>query len=159
MLSDAVETLADTDKTGAIRTSSYPNATSLPITAHNNDQQLEESVDEDSTAFNDVTNTAEEHAYNGACWKVVRNKPRARNAAALEAASPLPTDSENLKGEPWLSAAQRLPAHPFKGEKVLWRPLGGIRLDLWPRPTVGTAHWATAGVSPSDHRNLLLQTR
>ncbi|KAL3217714.1 hypothetical protein MRX96_032054 [Rhipicephalus microplus] len=94
MLSDAEETLADTDKTGAIRASSYPNATSLPITAHNNDQQLEESMDEDSTAFNDVPNTAEEHAYNGACWKVVRNKPCARNAAALEAASPLPTENQ-----------------------------------------------------------------
>ncbi|KAH7934677.1 hypothetical protein HPB51_028957 [Rhipicephalus microplus] len=155
MLSDAEETLADTDKTCAIRPSSDPNASSLPITAHNNDQQLEESMDEDSTAFNDVPNTSEEHAYNGACWKVVRNKPRARNAAALEAASPLPTDSENLKGKLWLSAAQRLPSLLFRDEKVLRRPLGGIRLDLWPRPTLATAHWAAAGVSPSSYKKAL----
>ncbi|KAL3202162.1 hypothetical protein MRX96_012134 [Rhipicephalus microplus] len=67
MLSDAEEMLANTDKAGAIRASSNPNATSLPITAHNNDQELREGIDEDSTTFNNVPNTAEEDAYNGAC--------------------------------------------------------------------------------------------
>ncbi|KAL3251168.1 hypothetical protein MRX96_017774 [Rhipicephalus microplus] len=46
MLSNAEETLTDTDKASAIGASSNPNATSLPITAHNNDQQLGEGIDE-----------------------------------------------------------------------------------------------------------------
>ncbi|KAH7931728.1 hypothetical protein HPB51_029756 [Rhipicephalus microplus] len=100
MLSDAEETLTDTDKAGAVGASSDPNAASLPITAHKNDQRLRKGVDEDSTAFKDVLNTEEEDAYNDACLKVVCSKRRARNAAALEAASPLPTDLENPQAKP-----------------------------------------------------------
>ncbi|KAH8019934.1 hypothetical protein HPB51_023576 [Rhipicephalus microplus] len=75
-------------------------------------------MNEDSTAFNDVPNTAKGGAYNGACWKVVRNKRRARNAAALEAAAPLQTDSENPQAKPRPSATQRLPPLPFRDEKT-----------------------------------------
>ncbi|KAL3190069.1 hypothetical protein MRX96_020394 [Rhipicephalus microplus] len=139
MLSDAEETLIDTDKAGAIGASSDHNATSLHITAHNNDKQLAESIEEYSTAFNDVPNTAEEDAYNGACWKVVHHKLRARNAAALEATSPLPTDSENPYGKPRPNAAQRLPSLSFRDEKVALHPLRGLRLDLCPRQTLATA--------------------
>ncbi|KAL3251169.1 hypothetical protein MRX96_017774 [Rhipicephalus microplus] len=48
MLSNAEETLTDTDKASAIGASSNPNATSLPITAHNNDQQLGEGMESES---------------------------------------------------------------------------------------------------------------
>ncbi|KAL3204190.1 hypothetical protein MRX96_041362 [Rhipicephalus microplus] len=69
MLSDTEEALTDADKAGAFGASSNPNAASFLITAHNNDQQLGEGMDEDSTSFNDFPNTAEEDAYNGACWR------------------------------------------------------------------------------------------
>ncbi|KAH8028150.1 hypothetical protein HPB51_013520 [Rhipicephalus microplus] len=159
MLSDAEESLTDTDKADAVVASSNPNATSLPITVRTNDQPHRKGIDEDSTAFNNVPNTAEEDAYNVACWKVVRNKRLARNAAALEAASPLPTDSENPRAEPRPSVAHRLPPLPFRYEKLVLRPFGGLRLDLWPRQTLATALWATARVSPNDRRNLILRTR
>ncbi|KAL3181625.1 hypothetical protein MRX96_036739 [Rhipicephalus microplus] len=81
-------------------------------------QQIGEGINEDSTAFNDVQNTVEEDAYNGASWKMVRNKRRARNAAALEAASPFPNESENPQAKPRLSVAQRLPPLQFKDEKL-----------------------------------------
>ncbi|KAL3182209.1 hypothetical protein MRX96_007416 [Rhipicephalus microplus] len=80
-------------------------------------------------------NTEEEDAYNDACLKVVCSKRRARNAAALEAASPLPTDLENPQAKPRPSAAQRLPPLLFRDETVVLRTLGGLILDLWPRPT------------------------
>ncbi|KAL3198990.1 hypothetical protein MRX96_044167 [Rhipicephalus microplus] len=131
----------------------------FPITVRTNDQPHRKGIDEDSTAFNNVPNTAEEDAYNVACWKVVRNKRLARNAAALEAASPLPTDSENPRAEPRPSVAHRLPPLPFRYEKLVLRPFGGLRLDLWPRQTLATALWATARVSPNDRRNLILRTR
>ncbi|KAL3189151.1 hypothetical protein MRX96_003286 [Rhipicephalus microplus] len=113
-------------------------------------------MDQDSAAFNDVPNKEEEDAYNGACWKVVRNMRRARNTAALEEASPLPTDSENLMAKARLSVAQRLPPLPSRDEKVVLYPLGGLRLDLWPKPTLATALWAAAGVSLNDRRNVNL---
>ncbi|KAL1422512.1 hypothetical protein MTO96_022028 [Rhipicephalus appendiculatus] len=69
MLSDDEETLTDTDKAGAIRSSTDPNAASLPVTEHKNDPQLGEGMDEDSNASTIVTDTAEEDTYNGACWK------------------------------------------------------------------------------------------
>ncbi|KAL1466305.1 hypothetical protein MTO96_042834 [Rhipicephalus appendiculatus] len=159
MLSDAEETLTDTDKAGAIGSSTDPNAASLPATEHKNDPQLGEGMDEDSNASTIVTDKAEEDAYNGACWKVVRTKRRARNAAALEAASPLATDLDNPLTKPRPSVAKRLPPLPFRDEKVVLRPLGGLRLDQWPRPTLATALWAAAGVSPHDRRNLILRTR
>ncbi|KAL3181641.1 hypothetical protein MRX96_023231 [Rhipicephalus microplus] len=83
MLSDAEETLTDTDKAGAIGELPDPNFTSLLITAHNNDLQLGEGMNEDSIACNDVLNTVKEDAYNGACCKVIRKKQRARTTAAL----------------------------------------------------------------------------
>ncbi|KAL1483920.1 hypothetical protein MTO96_050157 [Rhipicephalus appendiculatus] len=69
MLSDAEETLTDTDKAGASGSSTDPNSASLPVTEHKNDPQLGEGMDEDSNASAIVTDTAEEDAYNGACWK------------------------------------------------------------------------------------------
>ncbi|KAL1470224.1 hypothetical protein MTO96_024503 [Rhipicephalus appendiculatus] len=159
MLSDAEETLTATDKAGAIGSSTDPNAVSLPVTEHKNDPQLGEGMDEDSNASTIVTDKAEEDVYDGACWKVVRTKRRARNAAALEAASPLTTDLENPLTKPRPSVAKRLPPLPFRDEKVILRPLGGLRLDQWPRPTLATALWAAAGVSPHDRRNLILRTR
>ncbi|KAL1442427.1 hypothetical protein MTO96_046424 [Rhipicephalus appendiculatus] len=129
MLSDAEERLTDTDKAGAIGSSTDPNAASLPVTEHKNDPQLGEGMDEDSNASTIVTDTAEEDAYNGACWKVVRTKRRARNAAALEAASPLTIDLENPLTKPRPSVAKRLPPLPFRDEKVVLRPLRGLRLD------------------------------
>ncbi|KAL3242127.1 hypothetical protein MRX96_021492 [Rhipicephalus microplus] len=100
----------------------------------------------------------EEDGYNGACWKVVRNKRRACNDAALEAASPFPADSENPQVKPRPSAAMHLPPLPFIDYKVVLRPPGGLRLDLWPRPTLATALWAAAGMSPNDRRNLIRRT-
>ncbi|KAL1485129.1 hypothetical protein MTO96_048656 [Rhipicephalus appendiculatus] len=100
MLSDAEETLTDTDKAGAIGSSTDPNAASLPVTEHKNDPQPGEGMDEDSNASTIVTDKAEEDAYDGACWKVVRTKRRSRNAAALEAASPLTSDLENPLTKP-----------------------------------------------------------
>ncbi|KAL1469570.1 hypothetical protein MTO96_041006 [Rhipicephalus appendiculatus] len=44
MLSDAEETLADTDKAGAIGASTDPNAASLPVTEYKNDPQLGEGM-------------------------------------------------------------------------------------------------------------------
>ncbi|KAL1473408.1 hypothetical protein MTO96_022110 [Rhipicephalus appendiculatus] len=159
MLSDAEETLTDTDKAGAVGSSTDPNAASLPVTEHKNDPQFGEGMDEDSNASTIVTHTAEEDAYNGACWKVARTKRRARNAAALEAASPLTTDLKNPLTKPRPSVAKRLPSLPFRDEKVVLRPLGGLRLEQWPRPTLATALWAAAGVSPHDRRNIILRTR
>ncbi|KAL1474571.1 hypothetical protein MTO96_020558 [Rhipicephalus appendiculatus] len=156
---DAEETLTDTDKAGAIGSSTDPNAASLPVTEHKNDPQLGEGMAEDSNAFTIATDTAQEDAYNGACRKLVRTKRRARNAAALEAASPLTTYSENPFTKPRLSVAKRLPPLPFRDEKAVLRPLGGLRLDQWPRPTSAAALWAAAGVSPNDRRNLILRTR
>ncbi|KAH8030564.1 hypothetical protein HPB51_008925 [Rhipicephalus microplus] len=157
MLSDTEEALTDSDKAGAFGASSNPNATSFSITAHNNDQQLGEGMDEDYTSFNDFPNTAEEDAYNGACRNVVRNKRRARTTASLEAASPLPTDSENTQLRP--SAAQRLPFPPFTNEKVVLCPLGDLRVDVWPRPTLASVLWAAAEDSPIDCKNLTLRAR
>ncbi|KAH8037457.1 hypothetical protein HPB51_010446 [Rhipicephalus microplus] len=102
-------------------------------------------MDEDSAAFNDVPNTAEEDAYNGACWKVVRNKPRAHNAAALEAASPLPVDSKNPKAEPRLSAAQRLPPLSFRDEKSTSPSIHAKRPS-----------YPASQVSPSSYKEALL---
>ncbi|KAL3189778.1 hypothetical protein MRX96_020807 [Rhipicephalus microplus] len=51
MINDAEKTLTDTDKGGAFGASFDTNATSLPITAHNNDQQLGEGMDEDFHYF------------------------------------------------------------------------------------------------------------
>ncbi|KAL1466259.1 hypothetical protein MTO96_026798 [Rhipicephalus appendiculatus] len=158
MLSDAQETLTDTDKAGAIGASTDPNAASLPATEQKNDPQLGEGTDEDSTTFTLVQDTAEEDAYNGACWKVARNKRCAHIAAALEAASPLTTDSENTLTKRRPCAAERLPPRPRRDEKVVLRPLGGLRLDQWPRATLTTALCATARVSPNHHRNLILRT-
>ncbi|KAL3257986.1 hypothetical protein MRX96_016752 [Rhipicephalus microplus] len=159
MLSDAEEMPTDTDKAGAIGDLCEPNATSAPITAHNNDQKLGEGMDEDSIAFKDVPNTAEEDAYNVACWKVIFNKRHARDTAAPEAALPLSTDSENPQAKPRASVAQRLRPLPIRDEKVVLRPLGGLRLDLWPSPTMAEALIAAAKVSLNDHRNLILQRR
>ncbi|KAL3189779.1 hypothetical protein MRX96_020808 [Rhipicephalus microplus] len=111
-----------------------------------------------STTFNDVPNAAEEDAYNDACLKLVRNKRRAHNAAALEEALPLLTDSENPQAKPRQSVAQRLPSLLFRDENVVLRQLRRLRLDLWPIPTLATALWAAAGVSPSDRRKLILRT-
>ncbi|KAL3190454.1 hypothetical protein MRX96_019973 [Rhipicephalus microplus] len=67
ILSDVEETLTDTDKAEAIGASLDPNATSPLIATHNNDHQLGEGIEEDSTACNDVPNMAEEDAYGGVC--------------------------------------------------------------------------------------------
>ncbi|KAL3236808.1 hypothetical protein MRX96_022214 [Rhipicephalus microplus] len=91
------------------------------------------------------------------CWKVVLNKRHTGNVAALDEASPLPTDLENPQAKLRPSTAQRLPPLPFRDEKIVLRPLAGLILDLWPRPTLATALWATAGGSPNDHRNLILR--
>ncbi|KAH7986237.1 hypothetical protein HPB52_025113 [Rhipicephalus sanguineus] len=101
-------------------------------------------MDEDSAAFNTVTDATEDDAYNGACWKAVRNKRRARNAAALEVASLLKIDSENPLAKPSPSGTKLLPPLPFRDEK--------------PRPTLATTLWGAAGVSPSDRKNLILRT-
>ncbi|KAH7967740.1 hypothetical protein HPB52_002093 [Rhipicephalus sanguineus] len=159
MLSDTEETLTATDKAATIGSSTYHNTASIPTAERTNDPQLGEVMDEDSAAFNTVTDATEDNAYSGACWKVVRNKRRARNAAALEAASLLKTDSENPLTKPRPSWTKRLPPLPFRDEKVVLRPLGSLRLDQWPRPTLATALWAAAGVSPSDRKNLILRTR
>ncbi|KAH7976917.1 hypothetical protein HPB52_021494 [Rhipicephalus sanguineus] len=159
MLSDTEETLTATDKAATIGSSTDHNTASIPTAERTNDPQLGEGMDEDSAAFNTVTDATEDDAYNGACWKVVRNKRRARNAAAPEAASLLKTDSENPLTKPRPSGTTRLPPLPFGDEKVVLRPLGGLRLDKWPKPTLATALWAAAGVIPSDRKNFILRTR
>ncbi|KAH7967163.1 hypothetical protein HPB49_023283 [Dermacentor silvarum] len=116
-------------------------------------------MDEDTTPLAIDTDTIEDEAYNGACWKVVRNKRRARNAAAYETASLRQNASEHPSAEPKQSGPKRLPPLPLRDEKVILRPLGGLRLDKWPRPTLATALWTAAGVSPNDRRDLILRTR
>ncbi|KAH7969652.1 hypothetical protein HPB52_020870 [Rhipicephalus sanguineus] len=155
MLSDTEETLTATDKAATIGSSTDHNTASIPTAERTNDPQLGEGMDEHSAAFNTVMDATEDDAYNGACWKVVRNKRRARNAAALEAASLLKTDSDNPLTKPRPSGTTRLLPLPFRDEKVVLRPLGGLRLDKWPKPTLATALWAAAGVSP----NALLQVQ
>ncbi|KAH7950197.1 hypothetical protein HPB49_020856 [Dermacentor silvarum] len=123
MLSNAEETLTTDDKPAAIGALSDRDAASVPITEQTNDSPPGEDMDEDTTPLAIDTDTIEDEAYNGACWKVVRNKRRARNAAAYETAS--------LR----------------------------LRLDKWPRPTLATALWTAAGVSPNDRRDLILRTR
>ncbi|KAL1436296.1 hypothetical protein MTO96_049809 [Rhipicephalus appendiculatus] len=88
MLSDAEETLRDTDKAGAIGSSTDPNAASLPVTEHKNDPQLGEGMDEDSNASTIVTDKTEEDAYNGACWKVVRTKRRPQRRCPRSSVAP-----------------------------------------------------------------------
>ncbi|KAH7940237.1 hypothetical protein HPB52_022557 [Rhipicephalus sanguineus] len=154
VLSDTEETLTATDKAATIGSSTDHNTASIPTAQRMNDPQVGEGMDEDSAAFNTVTDATEDDAYNDACWK-----RRARNAAALGAASLLKTDSENPLTKPRPSGTKRLPPLPFRDEKVVLRPLGGLRLDQWPRPTLATALWAAAGVSPSDRKNLILRTR
>ncbi|KAH7973960.1 hypothetical protein HPB49_007903 [Dermacentor silvarum] len=116
-------------------------------------------MDEDTPPLAIDTDTIEDEAYNGACWKVVRNKRRARNAAAHETASLCQNASEHPSAEPKQSGPKRLPPLPLRDEKVILRPLGGLRLDKWPRPTLATALWTAAGVSPNDRRDLILRTR
>ncbi|KAH7954939.1 hypothetical protein HPB49_023032 [Dermacentor silvarum] len=159
MLSNAEETLTTDDKPAAIGALSDRDAASVPITEQTNDSPPGEDMDEDTTPLAIDTDTIEDEAYNGACWKVVRNKRRARNAAAYETASLRQNASEHPSAEPKQSGPKRLPPLPLRDEKVILRPLGGLRLDKWPRPTLATALWTAAGVSPNDRRDLILRTR
>ncbi|KAL1415792.1 hypothetical protein MTO96_006571 [Rhipicephalus appendiculatus] len=59
MLRDVEETLTDTVKAAIIGASTDPNTASLPVKEHKNDQQLGESMDENSTAFTIAPETAE----------------------------------------------------------------------------------------------------
>ncbi|KAH7971497.1 hypothetical protein HPB49_025113 [Dermacentor silvarum] len=159
MLSNAEETLTTDDKPATIGALSDRDAASVPITEQTNDSPPGEDMDEDTTPLAIDTDTIEDEAYNGACWKVVRNKRRARNAAAHETASLRQNASEHPSAEPKQSGPKRLPPLPLRDEKVILRPLGGLRLDKWPRPTLATALWTAAGVSPNDRRDLILRTR
>ncbi|KAH7959724.1 hypothetical protein HPB49_013314 [Dermacentor silvarum] len=159
MLSNAEETLTTDDKPAAIGALSDRDAASVPFTEQTNDSPPGEDMDEDTTPLAIDTDTIEDEAYNGACWKVVRNKRRARNAAAYETASLRQNASEHPSAEPKQSGPKRLPPLPLRDEKVILRPLGGLRLDKWPRPTLATALWTAAGVSPNDRRDLILRTR
>ncbi|KAH7958686.1 hypothetical protein HPB49_004295 [Dermacentor silvarum] len=159
MLSNAEETLTTDDKPATIGALSDRDAASVPITEQTNDSPPGEDMDEDTTPLAIDTDTTEDEAYNGACWKVVRNKRRARNAAAHETASLRQNASEHPSAEPKQSGPKRLPPLPLRDEKVILRPLGGLRLDKWPRPTLATALWTAAGVSPNDRRDLILRTR
>ncbi|KAH7933006.1 hypothetical protein HPB49_006499 [Dermacentor silvarum] len=155
MLSNAEETLTTDDKPATIGALSDR----VPITEQTNDSPPGEDMDEDTPPLAIDTDTIEDEAYNGACWKVVRNKRRARNAAAHETASLRQNASEHPSAEPKQSGPKRLPPLPLRDEKVILRPLGGLRLDKWPRPTLATALWTAAGVSPNDRRDLILRTR
>ncbi|KAH7941976.1 hypothetical protein HPB49_019089 [Dermacentor silvarum] len=159
MLSNAEETLTTEDKPATIGALSDRDAASVPITEQTNDSPPGEDMDEDTTPLAIDTDTIEDVAYNGACWKVVRNKRRARNAAAHETASLRQNASEHPSAEPKQSGPKRLPPLPLRDEKVILRPHGGLRLDKWPRPTLATALWTAAGVSPNDRRDLILRTR
>ncbi|KAH7937267.1 hypothetical protein HPB49_009877 [Dermacentor silvarum] len=151
--------LPDTSGVTLIGALSDRDAASVPITEQTNDSPPGEDMDEDTTPLAIDTDTIEDEAYNGACWKVVRNKRRARNAAAYETASLRQNASEHPSAEPKQSGPKRLPPLPLRDEKVILRPLGGLRLDKWPRPTLATALWTAAGVSPNDRRDLILRTR
>ncbi|KAH7967499.1 hypothetical protein HPB49_025254 [Dermacentor silvarum] len=159
MLSNAEETLTTDDKPATIGALSDRDAASVPITEQTNDSPPGEDMDEDTPPLAIDTDTIEDEAYNGACWKVVRNKRRARNAAAHETASLRQNASEHPSAEPKQSGPKRLPPLPLRDEKVILRPLGDLRLDKWPRPTLATALWTAAGVSPNDRRDLILRTR
>ncbi|KAH7936733.1 hypothetical protein HPB49_003418 [Dermacentor silvarum] len=145
MLSNAEETLTTDDKPATIGALSDRDAASVPITEQTNDSPPGEDMDEDTPPLAIDTDTIEDGAYNGACWKVVRNKRRARNAAAHETASLRQNASEHPSAEPKQSGPKRLPPLPLRDEKVIVRPLGGLRLDKWPRPTLATALWTAAG--------------
>ncbi|KAH7973646.1 hypothetical protein HPB49_003506 [Dermacentor silvarum] len=142
MLSNAEETLTTDDKPATIGALSdrdaASDASSVPITEQTNDSPPGEDMDEDTPPLPIDTDTIEGEAYNGACWK---------NA------------SEHPSAEPKQSGPKRLPPLPLRDEKVILRPLGGLRLDKWPRPTLATALWTAAGVSPNDRRDLILRTR
>ncbi|KAH6921100.1 hypothetical protein HPB50_027917 [Hyalomma asiaticum] len=152
------KTVPTTDKAATIEASTDHEADSALNAERTEDPQLGEGMDAESTPRTTVVDMPEDDIYNGACWKVVRNKRRARNAAALEASIPK-TASEHPLTEPRPRRAKRLPPLPFRDEKVILRPLGGLRLGDWPRPTLATMIWAAAGVSPSDCRDLILRTR
>ncbi|KAH7942835.1 hypothetical protein HPB52_001689 [Rhipicephalus sanguineus] len=62
MLSDAEETLTATDKESTIGATTDHITASFSTAEHTNDPQLGEGMDEDSTAFNFVTDTAEDYA-------------------------------------------------------------------------------------------------
>lgn len=158
MLGDAEETIPTTEEAATIGASTDHDADNALNAERTEDPQLGEGMDAESTPCTTVTDVPEDDIYNGACWKVVRNKRRARNAAALEASIPK-TASEHPLTEPRPRGAKRLPPLPFRDEKVILRPLGGLRLSDWPRPTLATAIWAAAGVSPSERRDLILRTR
>lgn len=135
MLGDAEETIPTTEEAATIGASTDHDADNALNAERTEDPQLGEGMDAESTPCTTVTDVPEDDIYNGACWKVVRNKRRARNAAALEASIPK-TASEHPLTEPRPRGAKRLPPLPFRDEKVILRPLGGLRLtgpdQPWP---------------------------
>ncbi|KAH7940578.1 hypothetical protein HPB49_002202 [Dermacentor silvarum] len=175
MLSDAEETLTTAYKPATIGELSNRDAASIPITEQTNDSPPGEDMVEDTppiASYNFLkniggyapplaidTDTIEDDAYNGACWKAVRNKLRARNAAAHETASLLQNASEHPSAEPKQSGPKHLPPLPPRDGKVILWPLGGLRLDKWPRPTLATTLWTAVGVSPNHRKELILRTR
>ncbi|KAH8024561.1 hypothetical protein HPB51_025480 [Rhipicephalus microplus] len=64
----------------------------------------------------------------------------------------------------WLASSDSPSPHGWSHragphQKVALYLLGGLILDLWPRPALATMLWAAAKVSPNESRNLILRTR
>ncbi|KAH6930600.1 hypothetical protein HPB50_015172 [Hyalomma asiaticum] len=129
MLSNAEETLETTYKAATIVASTDHDADSTLSAERTEDPLLGEGIDAESPPCTTVTDMPEEDDIYNWCLWMVA---------------------------PW---ANRLPSLSFRDEKVILHPLGGLRLGDWPRPTLATAIWAAAGVSPSGHRDLILRTR
>ncbi|KAL3190453.1 hypothetical protein MRX96_019972 [Rhipicephalus microplus] len=68
------------------------------------------------------------------------------------------SDSDIPQAIPRPIVAKRQPHLPFRDEKLVPRPLGGHRLDLWPRTTLAATLSAAATVSLNERRNLNLRT-
>ncbi|KAL1445541.1 hypothetical protein MTO96_029155 [Rhipicephalus appendiculatus] len=110
-----------------------------------------------ATANDDETSPSND---DGSAWVLVQKKRRTQ--AELSVSQPMQgTTPSELRGnttqrKPTTSRPPPLPLHDYK---AILRPLGGLRLDQWTRPTLTRAIGVAASLPPAEVDRLVFRLR
>ncbi|KAH6922375.1 hypothetical protein HPB50_013415 [Hyalomma asiaticum] len=131
------------------------------------EQAVENAANKTATAAMDTTsptptNDGETSLSNdeGSAWVLVQKKRRMQ-ADLLVSQPKQGTKTSELHGKTTQhkSMKSRPPPLPLHDYKAILRPLGGLRLDQWTRPTLTRAIGVAAGVLPVEVNRLVFRVR